>query len=226
MIDLLLYLLLAVTALIPVYLGGHMAATPPETRESKRRYKISFAVLCVISLVLIVIIGFRQHKATEKAEATQKATLGAQTETQQRVGTLENKVNQIYDKTFEPGNPTEKLEKIAVILGVNKPPVVALQFGRRIPLQAGSHDLFGILSAGGYVGPTKVQEVTICNKSDDGGPFYRGDSPRVNADNGVPIDDCDTERACDSQRDFIDLTSIHLYTAKPSHLAVLVRALK
>jgi hypothetical protein len=139
---------------------------------------------------------------------------------------LEGKVGEIHKKVFEPGTPTEKLDKVLNVLGVQTSPVTSIQFNRLIPFKAGAHQVFEILTAGGYSGPSKVQELTLCNKAEDGSSFYRGDSATVNDKTGVELQDCDTERASGGQRDFIDTTKIYLYTAKPSRLAVLVRALQ
>jgi hypothetical protein len=49
-----------------------MSVTPPGPDSPKWRYKIAFGVICGVSLLVIIFIGYRQYQAAARADATQK----------------------------------------------------------------------------------------------------------------------------------------------------------
>jgi hypothetical protein len=88
-LDLFLYILLAILSLVTTYLGAHMAVSPPEKARSKKCYKWVFAAICVVTLATIVSIGIRQYRATARADASQKELQDAITEIKQDLQSAE-----------------------------------------------------------------------------------------------------------------------------------------
>ena len=110
---------------------------------------LAFAGLSILSLVLIGVQAHKTDKDQERAEGAQRRAEDGQKEsqqkldqTQQKVIVLEGQVSEIHKKVFEPGTPTEKLDKVLSVLGVQTSPVTSIQFNRLIPFKAGAHQVF------------------------------------------------------------------------------------